>query len=357
MQAGHVNLIGTCKRAREFECLKKKNQRDQPLNMNELRNRLLTLGVYVPKRTLWNWAEKELIPSPERREKRRGLGRGKGRTAWVWPESAVWNAAGVWALRAGSGKNWSRREISSETVKEVQKFAAKVYNHPYVVLSIPHNTRDNYDPSLEDVGLSVSVDCPPKLKRFIIPHVTAILKAFWGWRLKEPALITFRWGNSVSKSESGAFERPLDEVSLGEAPHAKDELRFIVDGRDVRERLLQDRVFMRDLRQSSPPFFQRLRSLMHKLREDDSRFIEFNKGKLPLIEMLRSLIREQSEDDPQFYDKLRSLMHTIRESENDPQFYDKLGLVISTIRKRDPKLCEKLDVVNGCDWWQRLFFH
>ena len=198
------------------------NKLDQPLNMNELRNRLQMLGVYVPKRTLWNWAEKELILSPERR----------GKTARSWSRQRK-NCVGLarersYGTRLAFGRCvpvperiGARREISSETVKEVQKFAAKVYNYPNVVLSIPHNTRDNYDPPLEDVGLSVLVDCPPKLKRFIIPHVTAILKAFWGWWLKEPALITFRWGNSVSKSESGAFERPLEEVSLGEAPHAR----------------------------------------------------------------------------------------------------------------------------------------
>jgi hypothetical protein len=333
-----------------------KNERDQPLNMNGLRNRLLTLGVCVPKRTLWNWAENELIPSPEKREKRPGLGRGKGRTAWVWPESAIWTAAGVWALRGGSGKNWSRKDLSSDTVKEVQKFAAKVYTHPYVLLSIPYDTRDDHDPPRNDVALSVSVDCSPKIERFIIPYVMATQKARRGWPLNKPALITFRWGNSVSKSQGGAFERPLDEVSLSEAPHAKDEPRFYINGLDVRERLLQDRAFMRDLRQSSPPFFQRLRSLMRKLRENDPHFIELHKGEFLLINVLRSLIRELSKDDPLFHDKLRSLMRALRESENDPQFYEKWGSLITAIRKRDPKLCKKLTLLMRAIGGRDFFF-
>jgi hypothetical protein len=315
-----------------------KSERDRPLNIDELRDSLLTLGVNIPERTLWRWAQKGLIPSPEKR----GLGRGKGTTVSVWRDNAVWQAAGIWALRAGFGNNWSRSEMNAETIKTVQQLAAKVYGHPKVLLSIPDNTSDDDDPPVEDVAFSVSADCPPKLEPFIIPYVTAILKAFWSWRLKEPALITFVWRNSATKSESGTIERPICKVSLGEAPHAKDELRFIVDGRDVREWLLQDRALMRALRQRNPPFFQRLRSLMRKLREDDPRFIELNSGQSPIIELLRSLIRKFSKDDPQFYGKLRSLMYKLRESENDPQFYEQLTLFISTIREQDPKLYEKL---------------
>ena len=110
----------------------------------------------------------------------------------------------------------------------------------------------------------------------------------------------------------------------------------------MREWLLQDRALMRALRQRSPPFFQRLRLLMHQLREKDSHFIELHRDEDPLIKMLRKLIYKLSDDDPQFYKKLRSLMLKIRESENDPQLEAKLGFWIATIREQDPGLCEKL---------------
>jgi hypothetical protein len=322
------------------------SKRERPLNTRELLSRLHTLGFNERERTLerklWRWAHEGLIPSPE---KRRGLGQGQGSTASVWPESTVWKAAGVWALRDGSGKKWSRKERGAKIIKLVQKFTKKVWTHPYVALSISDDTRDDYDPPLQDVACSVFIECSTKIESLIILHFLAIVKAFWGWPIKAPALVTFYWGDPVRVSESGEFERPLDEISVNEAPDAKDDLRFIVDGRDVRERLLRDRALMRKLRQSSPPFFERLRSLMRRLRESDPRYVKLNNGQPPLTELLRSSIHEFGKDDPQFYTKLRSLMRTLRESENDPQFYEQLKLLTSTIREQDPELSEKLAVL------------
>lgn len=325
------------------------NKSNPPQNVSELHDRLLTLGVNVPTRTLQRWAKQELIPPPE---PPRGKGRGKGSIS-VWHEQAISAATGVWTLRAGSGKNWSRKGLSSDTVKEVMKSAAKVRTHPTVELSIPEDTREDDDPPIEDVTLSVSVNCPPRLKQFIIPYVIATVKVCSrGWGPEQLAVVTFSWSGSVKKvkKDDGSgwdCKRGLLRVSVDSAESGKDQLCFLVGGEDVREWMSADRAMLRSLRKTLPPFFRRLRLLMSHLRKADPQFIG----------VLRSLMDELHDGDPQFYEKLRTLMVAIRKSETDPRFYEKLRGLMDRLSESDPQFCGNLKrLVDTISKWDPQFY-
>ncbi len=263
---------------------------------------------------------------------------------------------GVWTLRQGSGKNWSRRDVSSDTVKAVQKYAAKVRTHPTVELSIPEDTGEDCDPHIEDVTFSVLVDCPPKLEQFISPYVIATLKTCRrGWGPDQPAMVTLSWSGSVKKVKNDdgtgwVCKRALLRISVDSVKHGKDSMCFLVGGEDVRKWMSADRAMLRNLRKTLPPFFRRLYLLMSQLRQADPDFIG----------VLRSLMAELRDGDPLFYDKLRRLLVAIRKSEadplfdeklrglldalneSDPQFYVNLKRLIQTMSKSDPQFCGKL---------------
>ena len=224
--------------------------------------------------------------------------------------------------------------MDCETIKEVQKFAAKVRTHPTVILSIPDDTRDEHDPRIEDVIFSVAVNCRHSLDRFIIPYVITTEKVRRGLTHDQPAVVTFNWSGSVTAVDrsSAAPKRELLGISVALAQNGNDELRFVVGGEDVREWMQASRATYRTLRKELPPFFIRLRLLMRRLRDDNPQFIG----------ALRSLMSRFRENDARFYKKLRRLLLTIRNGETDPQFYEKLNALLNTIFKSDPKFYEKL---------------
>ncbi|MGZ4864525.1 MAG: hypothetical protein ACXV5H_04790 [Halobacteriota archaeon] len=212
-------------------------ENDLPLqSLNELQKRLTDIHVDIPKNTLRRWVKSELISLSNPR--------------------CLEGAVGVWALHKGSGDDWSRKVMTDYTVKDVRKFAKKMYTHPNVLLSIPDDTKDDCDPPIEDISFLPRVDCPAKIEPFIIPYVIATLKASRGRFLDEPALIVFQWGK-LRLYPNGIYKRFLYGISVQEAPHAKNELRFIIDGQDVRESLLESRAAMRVARASDPENFEK----------------------------------------------------------------------------------------------------
>jgi len=228
------------------------NESNPPQNVSELRDRLHTLGVDVSTRTLQRWAKQELIPQPD---PPRGKGRGKGSIS-VWSERAICAAAGVWMIRGGLGGHWSRRILSKETAKKVQHVAAEMYTRPMVLLSLPEDTTDEDDPPLETV--TFALDCPPNVEPFLFPYLIATEKARHSWSLGRAAVVSFEWAESAKGTAKGSHvdTRELIRISVAEAPHGKNELRFLVGGMDVRAYILKSRQIMRDLRASNRMAFE-----------------------------------------------------------------------------------------------------
>ncbi|MGB9212011.1 MAG: hypothetical protein WCB91_03830, partial [Halobacteriota archaeon] len=268
-------------------------------------------------------------------------------------EQAISTAAGVWMLRGGSGNHWSRRVMSWKTMKQVQKCTAKVRTHPTVELSIPEDTKEDYDPPLEDVTFSVSVSCPPRLEQFIIPYIITTEKARSGWGVDERAVVTFGWSGSAKKKftkpdrSRWTVTRTLLQVSVDASESDKDELRFFVGGEDVREWMSADRAMLRNLRETLPPFFKRLRLLMRHFRDRDPQFIG----------VLRSVMGELRDGDPQFYEKLRKFLVAIRKNETDPRFYEKLRGLMDTLNQSDPQFYGNLRrLVDTISTWDPQFY-
>lgn len=231
-----------------------------PRNVNELQEQLTELGVTVSIRTLERWAEQGLIPRPTRH----GLGKGKGSSS-ERDERALCRTAGVWILRNGSEKNWSRKTIDEKTVKQVQCAASKIYKKPAIRLSLPFNTKDEDDPPLDAVDLTFM--CAPTLERFLKPYLRATEKVRHGYHVKDaPATITFEWADL---SKQGQTKRRLPftsqirwdvefvKTTIAKAPDRKDELRVLVDGKDVRKYLLAMRREDRIIRLAHPDICER----------------------------------------------------------------------------------------------------
>ncbi len=142
------------------------------------------------------------------------------------------------------------------TIRRVQRFAKEAYTHPIVLLSIPEDTDEDVDPPLE--GVTFTLESPADVEPFLIPHITAMEKAFHGWNLSRPAIVTFDWSASVRGADrsSSSSTRELFGVSVDVAPRAEDEIRFLVGGTDVRAYMLKSRQTMRDLRASARKAFE-----------------------------------------------------------------------------------------------------
>ncbi|MGZ4848377.1 MAG: hypothetical protein ACXVIS_07550 [Halobacteriota archaeon] len=230
-----------------------------PQNVKQLQKRLHDLGVTVSTRTLTRWAKQGLIPPPD---PPRGRGRGKGSVS-VWPQRAICMAAGVWILRNGSGKNWSRRKMDHETVKNVQRVASEMYKHPTVLLSLPTSTLDEDDPPLSAVHLMFR--CAPKLEPFLFPYLVATEKARRSWSVKRPAVITFEWAyfpRATQRAEETVL--PFSSVkfvqtSAVKAPNGPDRIQVLVDGADIRGILLTIRRNARILQATLPDVYKQWR--------------------------------------------------------------------------------------------------
>jgi len=218
------------------------NARNESIqNVSELRNRLFALDVQVSERTLMRWANNGLIAAPEWPEHwRRRLW-----TAAPWLEDTIWQAAGVWILREGSSGSWSRRVLSKVTVKKVQEVATGMYTHPTVLLSLPDNIKEEDDPALDAVALVL--ECAPNMEPYLIPYLVAVEKARHNWPLKKEATVSFEWAESAKGAKGKEATRKLNRVSVTEPLHGKDELRFFVGEKDVREHFLERRQIDREL--------------------------------------------------------------------------------------------------------------
>jgi hypothetical protein len=214
--------------------------RPPPRNVSELRDHLQALGIEVLERTLMRWADNGLITPPAWPQSRR-------RRLWSaapWQERAVWEAAGVWTIRNGSRRHWSRRILSKTTLKKVQRAAAESYEHPTLLLSLPDNTKEEDDPQLDAVA--VALECAPNVAPFLRPYLIAFEKARHGWTRGKAATVSFEWAESAKGAKGEEATREL-VVSVTEALHGKDELRFLVGGKDVREHFLEHRQTDREL--------------------------------------------------------------------------------------------------------------
>lgn len=222
--------------------------------MQELHDCLRDLGAEIPISTLKRWAyqkdkDRTLISAP----KKRGKGKGKGSVAH-WSINALAEAAGIWELRSRA----QRRKIPrTAVIRRVQRFAKEVYTHPTLLLSIPDDTADDFDPPLAEV--SFALDCPADVEPYLIPYIITMEKARHRWDLREKALVTFRWNKSAKaagRPGSGASTRALLGVSVTAAPGREEELHFLVDNKDVREHVLESRGQRRKLRAMSPREFK-----------------------------------------------------------------------------------------------------
>jgi|GEM_PF-1525690 len=201
------------------------------------------LGFELPEGTLRRWAAEGVISAPQRRS----MGRGGSFSHWGGDVPA--EAAGVYVLRGGEKR---RKTPRATVIKKIQEVAFGIYTHPFVVLSLADDTPDEEDPHLEAV--TFELECPPYAEPFLLPYLIATEKARHRWPLERPAIVLFEWAESArgrctaeereempKTAERFASSRELLRVSVADSPHRKDELRFLVGGKDVRETLLESR--------------------------------------------------------------------------------------------------------------------
>lgn len=212
------------------------------MDLNELQSRLRELGVDIPQNTLKRWGYDGLIPRPERYKHGKGSGK-KGRAA-SWSENAVIEAAAVWAIRHNKITN---KAPSKKLIPYIKHSVLHVYEYPTAVYTPP--VTDSNDPTQRATYRDVKMTLPyDRYKNIEVPQpdetmwhfllttwIAAEEKAKRRYPVNEKVQVIFHWSSRKKDEQSWTFD--LSSISLNKSESDKDEIIFLEDGIDLRERL------------------------------------------------------------------------------------------------------------------------
>lgn len=219
-----------------------------PMNLEELQFRLRELGVDIPQNTLKRWGYDDLIPRPERYKHGKGSGK-KGRVV-SWSEDAVTEAAAVWAIRHNK---IMKKAPSRRLIPYIKRSALHVYEYPTAVYT-PPVTDPNYlaqRATYKDVKMTlpyhrykdIEVPQPDEATwhSLLTTWIAAKEKTKRRCPIDEKVQVIFHWSPRKIDEQSWTFD--LSCISLKKSESDKDEIIFLEDGIDMRERLWNYGIF------------------------------------------------------------------------------------------------------------------
>jgi len=219
-----------------------KTANTRPMELEELQSQLRELGVDIPQNTLKRWGYDGLIPRPERYKHGKGSGK-KGRAA-SWSEDAVTDAAAVWAIRHNK---IIKMALLRKLIPYIKHSALHVYEYPTAVYARP--VADPNHPTQRATYRDIMMTLPYDHYRDIeIPQpdeatwhsllttwIAAKEKAKHGCPINEKVQVIFHWSSMKKDEQSWTFD--LSSISLATSELDKDEIIYLEDGIDMRERL------------------------------------------------------------------------------------------------------------------------
>jgi len=220
----------------------RKTANTRPMELGELQSRLRELGVGIPQNTLKRWGYDGLIPRPERYKHGKGSGK-KGRAA-SWSEDAVTEAAALWAIRYGK---IIKTALLRKLIPYIKHSALHVYEYPMAVYALPiadpnHPTqratyRDIIMTLPYDHYKNAEITQPDQATwhSLLTTWIAAKEKAKRGCSINEKVQVIFHWSSRKKDKQSWTFD--LSSISLAKSESDKDEIIFLEDGIDTRERL------------------------------------------------------------------------------------------------------------------------
>lgn len=165
------------------------------MNIEELSDKLRSLGITVPSGTLRRWAAEGLISAPKRIQNPEGRGRLSD-----WPEASVEEAAACWAVRHLTTRG---APPSVETIREVRFLSRTLYERPFGIITgdvRPDGTRGLY--------LFSSA-----LHPLVINWAVTVEKVRRAWPVLKPARLTFRW-TIEGRQHEGTFKATYVDAKL-----------------------------------------------------------------------------------------------------------------------------------------------
>jgi|GEM_PF-581008 hypothetical protein len=220
----------------------RKTANTRPMDLEDLQSKLRELGVDIPQNTLKRWGYDGLIPRPERYKHGKGS-KQKGRAA-SWSEDALTEAAAIWAIRNGK---IIKMALLRKLIPYIKHSALHVYEYPMAVYALP--VADPNRPTQRATYRSIIMTLPYDHYRDLeIPQpdqatwhsllttwIAAKEKAKRGCPINEKVQVILHWSSRKKDEQSWTFD--LSSISLAKSESDNDEIIFLEDGIDTRERL------------------------------------------------------------------------------------------------------------------------